>query len=99
MGVTGSELGLNGPHSHPSSSTMLRVFCRIWKDRKLFISQSWGTVRRDVRGTNIYDRLLHPVCFSHAVFFNTCEEGIHYLYFRSDMCVYTYTYWNSMPGT
>lgn len=51
MGVTGSELGLDGPHSHPSSSTMLRVFCRIWKDRKVVHISKLGDSEERCRGS------------------------------------------------
>lgn len=61
------------------------------RTEKLFISQSWGIVRRNVRGANVYGSPLYLMCFSHAMFFNTREKGIHHLYFRGNVCIHIRT--------
>lgn len=56
-----------------------------------------------MKGINIHGNLLHPVYFTQAMSCNTCEEGIHYLCFKSGtqvrLYVYAYAYicWNSVP--
>ena len=69
---------------------LLGCFAEFRRTEKLFISQSWGIVRRDVRGANVYDSLLYCMYFSHAMFCNTCKEGIHRLYFRGNVCINIY---------
>lgn len=62
MGIIVSELGLNGPLFHPSSSTMLRVFCRIWKDRKVIHISKLADSREEMQGELIFMTAYYSPC-------------------------------------
>lgn len=104
MGVPGSELDLQQIISTLFFLSHVGGGLQNLEGQKGYsYPKAEGWQRRNVKGINIYGSLLHPMCFTHAMSYNTCEEGIHYLCFKSDtqvclyVCVCTCTYWNSVP--
>lgn len=96
LGVTGSELGQQQITFAPFRLSLVEGRLQNLEGQEgYWYPKAGGWRRKGVRGINSYGSLPHPVCFTHAMSFNACEEGIHCLCLKSDtraclhVCVYT----------